>query len=98
MGHVVLGALLLDRVVRAAPAPPCTEAELLILQHLILSHHGQLEFGAPIQPLSLEAEILCHADLTSARVATMEEVIGDPEHFPGEASLSDRPLWQLDRR
>ena len=35
--------------------PVCTEGQLLELQHLILSHHGQLEFGSPVQPMTAEA-------------------------------------------
>ena len=49
-GHVVLGSLMLERRVRAAEPMPCTDDELDLLQHLVLSHHGQLEFGAPVQP------------------------------------------------
>jgi len=49
-GHVVLGALELERRVRAATPMPCTAQELDILQHLVLSHHGVLEFGPRYAP------------------------------------------------
>ncbi len=98
IGHVVLGALLLERRIRAAPAPPCTEAELLLLQHLVLSHHGRLEFGAPVVPMTLEAELLHHADLASARGAAMDAALREPANFPDGAPVSARPLWQLDHR
>ena len=54
-GHVVLGSLELERRVRAAQAMPCTEQELDILQHLVLSHHGVLEYGAPVRPATRQA-------------------------------------------
>jgi len=62
-GHVVLGSLMLERAVRGADPMPCTPEELDLLQHLVLSHHGRQEFGAPVPPMTLEAEILHHADL-----------------------------------
>ena len=98
LGHVVLGSLLLDRAVHNAHYPTCTRDELELLHHLILSHHGKLEFGSPVLPLTLEAEILCHADLASARGASMDEALNDPELFPGGSPVSIRPLWQLDQR
>ncbi len=97
-GHVVLGALMLDRAVRGATAPPCTEQELAILQHLVLSHHGRLEFGAAVTPMTLEAEVLHYADNASAKTASMADALASPEHFEGESLVSARPLWQLDRR
>jgi len=97
-GHVVLGALMLDRAVRAASPPPCTEHELAILQHLVLSHHGRLEFGAAVPPMTLEAEVLHYADNASAKTASMADALADPGNFDGEALVTARTLWQLDRR
>jgi len=68
-GHVVLGALMLERAVRSVSPPPCTELELAILTHLILSHHGAQELGSPVAPATLEAEVVYHANLASARSA-----------------------------
>jgi 3'-5' exoribonuclease len=97
-GHVVLGTLMLDRRVRAAATMPCTGAELAILHHLILSHHGRLEFGAAVPPLTLEAEVLHYADNASAKTASMADALADPANFEGDALVSARTLWQLDRR
>ena len=98
LGHVVLGALLLERRVRAQSPMPCTETELMILEHLILSHHGALEFGASVPPLTLEAEILHHADNASAKTASMKGALEDADNFAGDEGLSIRGIWQLDRR
>ena len=97
LGHVVLGALLLDRRLDRADEPPCTEAERAILLHLVLSHHGKLEFGSPVAPLTLEAEVLHWADNASAKTASMAEVLKDAEAF-GEGLVSQRKFWQLDYR
>lgn len=97
-GHVVLGALMLERAVRSVPEPPCTEQELAILLHLILSHHGRQEFGAPVPPRTLEAEVLHYADDASARTASMASAISDPSNFAADALVSAQGVWQVDRR
>lgn len=98
LGHVVLGAQMLERRLRAESPMPCTEPELMILQHLIISHHGGLEFGAPVPPLTLEAEILHHADNASAKAESMRGALNDPGNFGGKGELSIKGIWQLDRR
>ena len=97
-GHVVLGALMLDRVVRAQPIPPCTDQELAILLHLLLSHHGRQEFGAPVPPLTLEAEVLHYADNASAKTASMSEALRTAANFAEGALVSSQGIWQVDRR
>lgn len=98
LGHVALGLLMLDRRIRAAVPPPCTDQERLILLHLVGSHHGRQEYGATAPPMTLEAEVLHFADNASAKTASMAEVLSDPEHFAAGALLSTRSVWQLDRR
>ena len=97
LGHVALGLLMLGRRV-GERAPPCTATELLLLQHLIGSHHGRLEFGATAPPMTLEAEVLHYADDASAKSASMAQAVADAAHFEGEGLLSSRGVWQLDRR
>jgi len=98
LGHVALGLVMLGRRVAAQPAPPCTDAELLLLQHLVASHHGRPEFGATVPPMTLEAEVLHYADNASAMTASMAAAVADPDNFTGEALVSARGLWQLERR
>jgi 3'-5' exoribonuclease len=97
VGHVVLGALMLERRLDAAPSPPCTAEERQLLLHLVLSHHGRLEFGSPVPPLTLEAEVLHWADNASAKTASMAEALRDPDAF-GEGLVSRKRVWQLDHR
>ena len=98
LGHVSLGMLMLERRVRQERPAPCTERELTILHHLIASHHGRQEHGAPVPPMTLEAEVLHFADNASAKTASMAEVLADPDNFAGESLVSARSLWQIDRR
>jgi 3'-5' exoribonuclease len=95
---VAIGLLMLDRRISAEAELPCSEAELLLIRHLIASHHGRLEFGATALPMTLEAEILHYADDASAKAAGMAEALADDENFLEGTSLSHRTVWQLDRR
>lgn len=101
IGHVVLGCLMFtERVAAARAAGSCTlsDAHVTELQHMILSHHGSLEFGSPVQPLTIEAELLHWADESSAKADAFAEAVNDAELFtPGE-EVSSRKSWQLDRR
>jgi 3'-5' exoribonuclease len=97
VGHVVLGALMLERRLNEEPEPPCTTAERHTLLHLILSHHGQLEFGSPVRPMTLEAEALHWADNASAKTASLAEALQEAKNFPEGATVST-PQWTLDRR
>jgi 3'-5' exoribonuclease len=97
VGHVVLGALRLERRLTAEPEPPCTDEERALLHHLIVSHHGRLEHGSPVPPLTLEAEALHYADSASAKTASMADALREGEAF-GEGLVAQRRFWQLDNR
>ncbi len=81
IGHVVLGALMLDRRLSQEPEPPCTPVERNLLLHLVLSHHGKLEFGSPVPPMTLEAEVLHWADNASAKTAGLAEALRGAQSF-----------------
>ncbi len=98
LGHVVLGCLMLERRIAANRGAVCSEGQLLDLQHLILSHHGALEFGSPVQPMTTEAEIVHWADESSAKASDMMESLEDPELFAAGREVSDRPHWRVGRR
>jgi 3'-5' exoribonuclease len=89
LGHVVLGALMLERRLREEASAPCTDTERAILLHLILSHHGRLEFGSPVPPMTLEAEIIHWADNASAKTASVAGALADAGSFP-EGPVSGR--------
>jgi 3'-5' exoribonuclease len=99
LGHVTLGALMLDRRMQELD-PPLPEAQRNEMLHMILSHHGALEFGSPVQPMTTEAEIVHWADEASAKAGDMMDEFADPEMFPpgGSGELSARRSWRLGRR
>ena len=94
IGHVALGALMLDRRLSREEPLPCTDLERAILLHLVLSHHGKLEFGSPVRPMTLEAEALHWADNASAKTAGVADALANPANFPegGPVSSSQRRL------
>lgn len=97
LGHVALGALMLERRMRTLPAGTLTATQELELHHFILSHHGQLEFGAAVQPMTLEADLLHWADQSSAKGNDFTEAVRDPDLFPGDEEFSVRKSWRLNR-
>lgn len=97
LGHIVLGMLMLERRVAAVGEPVCTSGQLLDLQHMILAHHGKLEFGSPVTPMTTEAEIVHWADEASAKANDMMESIDDQEVFASGREISDRRPWRVGR-
>jgi 3'-5' exoribonuclease len=97
LGHVVLGSLMLDRRLDEPDEPVVTDGERLVLQHLILSHHGELEFGSPVRPMTLEAEVLHFADDASASTANFAAALKEGANF-AEGDAVSKPIWSLDRR
>lgn len=79
IGHLVLGVQMVEAAVAAIQAangeaafPPALKMPLI---HLILSHHGELEWGSPVQPALLEACLLHHADHMDAEAAKFREAL-----------------------
>lgn len=70
LGHIVQGILMLRPFLEKAKVD---EKLALHLEHLILSHHGEPEYGAPRVPLSPEAFALHYADNLDAKLAQCRE-------------------------
>ncbi len=73
VGHIVVGVEMLNDKVRQVPdltSEPFPAELLLRLKHLIVSHHGTLEFGSPRLPMTPEAIALHHLDNLDAKVHT----------------------------
>jgi 3'-5' exoribonuclease len=66
IGHITIGVEMVhERIAAIAGFPP----ELaLLLKHLILSHHGQYEFGSPKRPKTIEATILNYLDDLDSKI------------------------------
>jgi 3'-5' exoribonuclease len=98
VGHVVLGCMMVERAVNGCEPRPCSNEQLLEIQHIILSHHGSLEFGSPVQPMTVEAEIIHWADEASAKSNDMVESLEDREAFNEGEEISSKRLWRVGRR
>lgn len=90
LGHIVQGIKYIDRLAAELGIP---DEKAVMLEHMILSHHYEPEFGSPKKPLFPEAEVLHYLDILDARMFDMEEALRGLE--PGE--FSDR-IWILDNR
>ncbi|MDR2505671.1 MAG: CMP-binding protein [Oscillospiraceae bacterium] len=90
IGHLVRGVVNIELAAKKVQAEGTA---CLLLQHMVLAHHGVAEFGSPKKPMFPEAEILNIIDNADARIDEMANtLIG----IKGGA-FSDR-LWSLDRR
>lgn len=90
IGHLVKGAMMIDEAAKKLGIPP---DKSMLLQHMVLSHHGEPDFGAAVRPAFLEAELLSELDLMDARVYEIAEAIAPLQ--PG--AFSNR-LWALENR
>lgn len=72
LGHIVIGAELVGSACRRIQGFP--RKMISELQHCILAHHGQLEYGSPKKPALAEAMALNYADDTDAKMETMREI------------------------
>lgn len=66
LGHIAIGIQILNDYITKIPDFP---VDLKVsLEHCILSHHGTLEMGSPVLPMTLEAAVIHNADQASAEI------------------------------
>lgn len=73
IGHLVMGVEMIDKKIEAIPDFPVQLA--LELRHIILSHHGEFEFGSPKRPKTLEALVIHFMDDLDAKVNAFESFV-----------------------
>jgi 3'-5' exoribonuclease len=66
LGHIVIGVEMIEEKLRGIPGFPIGLA--ILLKHLLLSHHGQYEFGSPKRPKTVEAVILNFIDDLDSKI------------------------------
>jgi 3'-5' exoribonuclease len=94
IGHVTLGTIMVRSVIDAIPDFPDTLRSQI--EHLIVSHHGHKEFGAPVEPMTVEAMILSAADDLDSKINQVRQALaedGDGE-FTAYHSRLGRVLWR----
>ena len=98
IGHLASGAMAVDRAARRLGTPQETA---MLVEHMLLSHHGDPEFGAAVRPMFLEAELLSELDLMDARIYEMAQAVQttQPNGFsPRQWALDNRKLYNHARR
>lgn len=68
IGHITLGAIIFDRFAKDI----LDEETYTQILHLILSHHGSYEFGSPVLPMTIEAQVLTYIDNLSSKTKAVE--------------------------
>lgn len=70
-----------------------TNEDVLLLKHMVLAHHGELEYGAPVRPQIKEAEILYYIDQIDAKINMIDNALKKTE----SGEFTER-IWALDNR
>lgn len=96
IGHITIGVELIDEHINAIKDFPRPLA--VLLKHMILSHHGQLEFGSPKRPKTIEAIILSYLDDMDAKVAAVKALInggkGSESNWTPYQKLFERYIYR----
>jgi len=71
-GHIVIGYEIVRRVVGAIEGFPPETARSI--RHIVLSHHGRLEYGSPVVPATREAILVHQADDLAARMGSLDRL------------------------
>lgn len=82
LGHIIIGVEMIGKSAdKTEGFPAKLEAEL---KHLIVSHHGEYEYGSPKKPAIMEAFALNFADNMDAKMETLKELLSTPQAQTGE--------------
>lgn len=90
LGHISIG---MSMVAQAAEVTLCPKETAVLVEHMLLAHHGNPEYGSPKLPMIPEAEVLSVCDLLDSRLYEMQAALNSVA--PG--GFSER-LWALDNR
>ena len=85
LGHINIGVVIIEQLTEKIEGFPTEKKRLL--QHLLLSHHGTHEFGAPVLPATVEASALHHIDNLDAKTNAF---FNHAEKSPKDAVWTDR--------
>jgi len=99
LGHMLIGVRMVDEKLRGMPQfPPRLRS---LVEHMIISHHGQLEFGSPKVPLFPEAMLLHYLDDMDSKMEAMRRLIETDRlvegSFTSYSSSLDRSLLKKDK-
>ncbi|MFA5527694.1 MAG: HD domain-containing protein [Peptostreptococcales bacterium] len=90
LGHIIQGIKLVHIV---GSSLNIDEDKLLLVEHMLLSHHNEPEYGSPKRPMFPEAEMLHYLDIMDATIYDMEYALDSTS----EGEFSDK-VWTLNNR
>jgi 3'-5' exoribonuclease len=82
IGHIVMGTMMIHEKIKNIKGFPDKLAREL--EHCILAHHGELEYGSPKKPAIVEALALNFADNTDAKMESFREALLEENGLSGE--------------
>ncbi|HZS04652.1 MAG TPA: HD domain-containing protein [Blastocatellia bacterium] len=95
IGHLVMETIMVAEHIRQIPGFP-EELRRHVL-HLLLAHHGRLEYGSPKLPVTPEALMLAYLDDLDSKIEAMQRLIAEP-HAAGDwtriTPMFDRPIYR----
>lgn len=83
LGHIIQGVKMIET---ASIEVKADKEVTVLLQHMVLAHHYEAEYGSPKKPMIPEAEMLHHLDIMDARMYDMNKALGDTK----EGKFSER--------
>ena len=94
LGHI---SIMVAELRKAADELKIKSETPLLLEHMVLSHHGQQEFGSPVMPLTKEALLLSLIDNLDSKMVVVNKAIADvdPGNFSNKVfSLDNRSFYK----
>ena len=76
LGHI---SIIQTDIIEVAKKHQITEEKVMLLQHMVLAHHGKYEYGSPVLPHTLEAEVLYLIDNMDSRIHMIIKVLNNVE-------------------
>ena len=99
LGHLMIALRMVDEKLRSLPDFPAHLRSLV--EHMIISHHGQLEFGSPKVPQFPEALLLHYLDDMDSKMECMRQMLAKDRHvdgcFTGYSPALDRTVLKKER-
>jgi 3'-5' exoribonuclease len=93
VGHIIMGYQMVTE--KAAAIPGFPPKLLHLVQHLILSHHGQLDYGSPKVPVFPEALLLHHIDNMDSKMEAMRWALERDTRLDGSWTAYNPPLERV---
>ena len=95
VGHITIGIAMIEKKLAALTGFP--PALRVLVEHMVLSHHGKLEFGSPKLPMIPEAVLLNYLDDLDAKMHTMRSEFERHEAQGGQAGEMTDWVRSMDR-